>query len=99
MKEIKRKAMRIFLGAEVAFVALYYLLGSYGLQALKSADQYNGQLLADIKNMESELTALTRELEERKDNVFYKETVARKELQMAYENEIVYVLPKRITNV
>ena len=87
MKEVKRKAMRIFLGAEIACVGLYYILGSFGLQALRSADRYNNQLLADIKNMEAELTALTYELEERTNNPFYKETVARKELQMAQWNE------------
>lgn len=92
MKELKRKAIRVFLGAEIACIALYYLFGSFGLQALRAADRSNHQLLFDIKVMEAELDTLSRELDERKDNPFYKETIARKELQMAYDNEIIYFI-------
>lgn len=95
MKETKRKALRIFLGAEVAIIAVYYLFGSFGLQALRSADRTNQHLLEEIKSMEAEVVALAKELEERKNNPFYKEIIARKELQMAYDNELIYVLPKK----
>ena len=92
---MKRKSLRIFLGLEIALVAAYYLFGSYGLQVLRSADSYNAHLLEDIKKQESGLESLHRELDERKDNPFYKEMVARKELQMAYENEIIYIIDKK----
>ena len=95
MKEMKRKALRIILGAEIALVTFYYLFGSYGLQALRAGDRQNRGLLEELKQLEGEITALSGELEERKNNPFYKESIARKELQMAYDNEIIYLLPKK----
>ena len=94
----KRKALRIFLGAEIACVSLYYLLSSFGLHALKSANRFNSQLVEDIKALETELTSLSQELEDRKNNPFYKEAIARKELQMAYENEIIYLIDKKASS-
>ena len=95
MKEKKRRALKIFMVAQVTIVGLYYLFGSFGLQALKAADRGNLQLLEELKSLEAELAALEQELQERTDNPFYKETIARKELQMAYEDEIIYMLPKK----
>lgn len=99
MKEKKRKVVRIFLGIEIAFITLYYLLSSFGLQALRSADHFNNQLVEDIKNLEAEVGSLSQELEDRKNNPFYKEAVARKELQMAYENEIIYLIDKKALDI
>ncbi len=99
MKDIKRKALKIFLGAEVTFIGLYYLVSSSGLHALRSADIHNSQLLEEVKLLETEVTALELDLEERKDNPFYKETIARKELQMAYENELIYLIDKKDIHV
>lgn len=99
MKELKRMALRLFVGAEIVLVTFFYLCGSGGLPALKLADGTNSELLKEITQLESDITALTRELDERSKNHFYKESIARKELQMAYENETVYLLPKRAENV
>jgi len=95
MKEKKRKFLKLFLGAEVTVIVLYYLMSSSGLQALKRADYYNSQLMHDITSLETELSTLEQEVEERTTNPFYKEMIARQELQMGYENEIVYILPKK----
>lgn len=95
MKDIKRKAVRFFLGGEICFVLFYYVLSSYGLHALRVADVQNSQLIEDIKSLEKEVNTLSEELLERKDNPFYKETIARKELQMAYENEVIYLIDKK----
>ena len=35
MKEKKRKLLKIFLGSEIAVIALYYIFSSAGLQALR----------------------------------------------------------------
>lgn len=95
MKELKRTALQLFLGAEIIVVTFLYLVGSGGLLALKSAHRQNSALLAEIARSEEEVKALGRELADRRTNPFYKESIARKELQMAYENEIIYLLPGR----
>ena len=95
MKEVKKRALRVFLAMEIASVGCYYLFGTFGLQALKRATRQNDELLQDLKLIEHEVTTLATELDERSNNPFYKESIARKELQMAYENEIIYLLPKK----
>lgn len=95
MKELKRTVVQLFLGAEIIVVTFLYLVGSGGLLAIKSAQRQNVALRAEIARSEEEVKALGRELTDRKNNPFYKESIARKELQMAYENEIIYLLPER----
>ncbi len=95
VKELKRMTFQFFLGAEIIVVTFFYLIGPGGLQALKSAQRQNSNLIEEIKRTEGEVNALSRELADRKNNPFYKESIARKELQMAYENEIIYLLPGR----
>ncbi len=94
MKEIKRASLRVVLAAEILLVTFFYLCGTGGLQALKHADVLNITLFDEIKKLESEVTGLSQELGERTSNPFYKESIARKELQMAYPDEIIYMLPK-----
>jgi cell division protein FtsB len=94
MKEIKRLTLRLFLATELVVVTFFYLCGRGGLHALKQADSINKELLSETKKSQTEIEVLERELEEHTLNPFYKESIARRELQMAYENETIYVLPK-----
>lgn len=95
MKEFKRTVVQLFLGVEIIAVTFLYLVGTGGLLAIKTAHRQNSVLLGEIAQSEDEVKALSRELTDRKNNPFYKESIARKELQMAYENEIIYLLPGR----
>ncbi len=95
MKELKRTVVQLFLGVEIIVVTFMYLVGSGGLLAIKSANRQNAALLAEIAQGQEEVKGLNRELVDRKNNPFYKESIARKELQMAYENEVIYLLPER----
>lgn len=75
-------------------VSFFYLCGAGGLPAVQLADKTNAALLEDIKGLENEIAELTRELDDRTHNPYYKESIARQELQMAHDNETVYLLPK-----
>ncbi len=94
MKELQRTALRVIIGFEIALVVFFYLFGKGGLHALRQADALNKELLSDIKMLDEEIAQLQYELDERQQNPFYKESIARKELQMAYKNETVYLLPE-----
>ena len=93
MKEVSKTVFQMIIGFELVLVTFFYLFGKNGLQAMRFADKINAQLIEEIKLLELDVTGLTRELEERQANPFYKESVARKELQMAYKDETVYLLP------
>lgn len=94
MKETKKFALRLFVGAQIIMVTFLYLCSTGGIRAVQHADAQNNELLEEVKLLEAEIDSLSRELEERKNNPFYKESIARKELQMAYAGEIIYVFPK-----
>lgn len=94
MKETKKRALRIFLGAEIVVVTFFYFCTGNGIRALQLAEVQNNLLLEEIKLLEQETGALSRERDERKNNPFYKESIARKELQMAYPEETIYLLKK-----
>lgn len=95
MKELQRTALRAIIGFEVVLVAFFYLFGKGGIHALRQADGLNKELLTDIKLLDDEIGMLQHELDERQLDPFYKESIARKELQMAYKDETIYVLPKK----
>ncbi len=94
MSELKRTMFRIIIGSELVLVTFFYLCGKGGIQALRQADIINSELHGDVKALEQDIAELTHELDERLQNPFYKESIARKELQMAYKNETVYLLPE-----
>ncbi len=96
MKEVKRLILRVFLIGEVLALSGWYIGGNSGLRAIRSAERYNKQVLADIDTLEKEIGILKDELEERQKNSFYKERIARQELQMAREHEEIYLLPDSI---
>lgn len=75
-------------------VSFWYLCSAGGLPAVQEADRINAGLLEELKVLEAEIAGLERELDDRKHNPYYKESIARQELQMAHENEKIYVLPK-----
>jgi cell division protein FtsB len=94
MKELKRTAFRMILCFEGVLVIFFYFCSRGGLQAVRTADEINKDLLEEIKQLEKEAASLALELEERLANPFYRESIARKELQMAYKDETVYLLPE-----
>lgn len=94
MKETKKFALRLFTGAQIVVVTFLYLCSSSGMRAIEHADSQNRELAEEVKQVEAEIASLSRELDERRNNPFYKESIARKELQMAYPNEMIYVFSK-----
>jgi cell division protein FtsB len=94
VKELKRSGLRILIGAEIVIVSFLYLCSAGGLPAVQQGDKANAALLEEIKAFEAEIASLSRELDDRTHNSFYKESIARQELQMAHEHEKIYVLPK-----
>jgi cell division protein FtsB len=92
MKEVKRRILRILLVAEMLGLSGWYMLSTGGVRALKKASWHNEQLLHEIKELERETLALKEEIEEREKDSFYKEKIAREELQMAREDEEIYLL-------
>lgn len=91
MKEIKKLTMRIIFVFEIAFFAFIYFRGSHGLVAIRTLQCQNNNLITDVDVLYQEIDTLEAELEEWNTNSFYKEKIAREQLQMICPNEELYI--------
>lgn len=68
-----------------------FLINPYDWKNFKDAASKNDLLVRSIKELEQEVSALEKEIEELKEYPWYRERIARKELQMGYPNEEVFL--------
>lgn len=77
---------------EVVVFAGIYFFSAQGLRVLQGMQQENEQVQGKIGHLENEIAVLEEEVSEWEGNSFYKEKIAREELQMAKSNDEVYFL-------
>ncbi len=92
MKRIKRIALRLFLLGEVVLFGYIYLFGNNGLQALNQLKHETNMFEQTVTQLAGEVDALETEIIEWEQNDFYKEKIAREQLQMAHKNDEIYYL-------
>lgn len=90
MKKIKKICMRVFFGTEIVLFAYVYLFGSHGMRALMNIEQEKVQLATDISGLQAEVRCLEKTIAQWDAHPFYKEKIAREQLQMAGKNEEIY---------
>lgn len=92
MINIKQLLLRIFLLVEViGFIALYFF-SPYGLKAHDKEQKKIRLLDKDLDKLTNDIIIIEKEIQEIKCHDFYKEKIAREELQMSYPNETIYYL-------
>lgn len=92
MLNIKQLLLRIFWIIELALFMGIYLLGPYGIQAHKSEFKKINSLSKEIDKLSNDVYSLEIDISDFKSENFYKEKIAREELQMAYPGETVYYI-------
>ncbi len=91
----KKSVLRIFFGVELVVFAGVYLLGAQGIRALWHMDQENKVLTTEIVVLKNEVEQLDKQLIAWNNHDFYKEKIAREELQMARAHDEVYFIMQR----
>jgi cell division protein FtsB len=94
VKSVKKNAFHILLVAEIIAITIWYLFAVSGLQSIQFGSAQIEQLKEEVAALTVGNETLEHELHERSTNPYYKESIARKELQMAYPNETIYLLTK-----
>lgn len=94
MKTFKRKIVRMFFCIEIIVCILLYVCGSHGLQALNVLEKQNMVLKERTKSLEAEVNVLQNALREWDMYPFYKEKIARQELQLARDSDELYMIPQ-----
>ena len=94
MKELKKKLFRVFFCAEVLVFVLLYWFGTQGMQTLRQLRYGNKLLAQQVAEAEQELVTLEEYIVHCEQNNFYKEKIAREQLQMARADETIYYVTK-----
>ncbi len=92
MHESKRWVIKLIFAGELLFFSATFFFGSHGVQALHELNKEIGLLQREIVTLEDEVVALEVDITQWRDNDFYKEKMAREQLQMARSDERVYYI-------
>lgn len=88
----KRYMLRIFFLLEIVIFIGIYFFSAQGLRVLQGMQKENEQVYEKISYLKDEIAVLESDVAEWENNSFYKEKIAREELQMAKEGDEVYFL-------
>ena len=87
---IKRILVRIFFSVEMLIFCWVYMCGSNSISSLVALQTDNRSLQEQLHTREQEIAQLEHEIVQWESQPFYKEKVAREQLQMARAHEHVY---------
>jgi len=92
MKRVKRTLLRLFFGLEVCVFVGVYLFGPSGLQSIVRLERENKQLDQEIEQLQARVAVAEQKLTVWQSDDFYKEKIAREQLQMARKGDEVFYL-------
>lgn len=88
----KRFVLRLFLSIEIIGGIFFFIFGPYGMLAVSKKVQEQKLLAAEIEHQKKEVACLQQQIDVYATTDFYKEKIAREDLQMARPEEEVYIL-------
>ena len=90
--KLKQMVMRILLLAEMALFTHMYVFGKSGLQLLRVQKIQLTELSITVAQLQKEVGVLESEMNEWEIHDFYKEKVAREQLQMARKGDKLFYI-------
>lgn len=91
-KHIKSLVVRGFLGLEIIAFAAIYWYGAHGVQTLSQLRLQAHELETNVKLLQQKADSIEHELAAWNTHSFYKEKVAREQLQLAREGDIIFYM-------
>jgi cell division protein FtsB len=86
----KKTIFRVCLVVEAVVFSSNYFFGSQGLYALRHIRTHKRLLEVECNALQNRVTSLSRERDQKVNSAFYKEKIAREQLQMAHPDEVIY---------
>jgi len=90
MKTIKQMVLRLFFVLEIFVFVWMYLFGAQGVSALHALQEENYILEHQIQDMRADLHKLDQYIAMWEHEPFYKEKIAREQLQMVRRGDTIY---------
>ncbi len=95
--QVKKKTVsRALIILEVIIFLVFYCWGSDGVSQLNDLKKENKQLTNAIELIQKEVASLEDELVRFQKDPFFKEKIAREQLQMAYKNEEILFIKEGV---
>lgn len=88
----KKGIMRLIFAAEIFLFALFYYYGAHGLRVVNQLKQENQLLELQMAQVKQEIALLEQEINTWRTEPFYKEKLAREQLNMSRDDEEIYLL-------
>ncbi len=88
----KQKLLRVIFALEIVGFAFVYYFGTHGMVALQQLQDEYTVINHDVMEQRTEIALLETEIANWQSDSFYKEKVAREQLQMARSGEQIYFL-------
>ncbi len=89
-KKVKQTVLQSFFVLELFTIGFFYLFGAQGLPVIYGFRQENQQLEQEIVQLKVCVVALEKELNDWHHYPYYKEKIARQQLQMARADDQIY---------
>lgn len=89
---MKKYILLSFLALEICVFCFYYGWGDHGFKAVLRLKHENAATVAKIDRLHTEVDALNVRISDLKAYPWYKEKIAREELQLAYPDEEIILL-------
>jgi cell division protein FtsB len=92
MRWKKRYWSRLFLGVEIVVFGLFYWFGADGFRNLHKFNHEKSMLEQEVRVLSGEIDQLNNEVIAFEQDIFYREKLAREQLQMARKNEEIFLV-------
>jgi len=88
----KKRIFRLLFGVELMIFTIHYLFGAQGISLLHGLKKDLVQIDQELVVLQDEITRLEKQLVSINNDPFYKEKIAREQLQMARKDELIYMI-------
>ena len=92
MKKLKHTLLLSVFAIEICAFIGVYIFGTRGVRALKKLQHSNAQLEQEINRLNNQLQTQKKEVDVWRKHAFYKEKIAREQLQMARKNDQIFLV-------
>ncbi|MFA6065842.1 MAG: septum formation initiator family protein [Candidatus Babeliaceae bacterium] len=88
----KKFIIPLFLLVEIIFFGVYYVYAPHGLSYLIKFSQENNDMRMTMRDIQHDIEVLTGQVQDSTTFAYYKEKIAREQLQMMLPNEQVFYI-------
>lgn len=84
--------------SELLLLGIFYVWSPHGVQAITKLQREQQEVVAHVERLKKDIASLEHEIVEWESDAFYKEKIAREQLQMARRSDVVYYLLENNTS-